>query len=570
MTLAHSLLPPKVVDHVPALTIGSYEPQRGPAPLHVRAVAAVTAGRFATFIWRWRRLGDAAWQIAAANPASDPDHTFIFSDPGPYEISLRGEGPEGTDETVRQRIVTVEAAAPPPEPERPALPSYADFLWVEGPEVDAAYLTRDRRPPSPADIRHTAWRRLIEGWTHENILHDIRGEPLDGGRPGGRPGPPPPPVPPGDTARLTTVGTTFRRPDGSIWKWRGVTAFTALQDFLNGRDLSSFAAWTRSIDASVWRSFGMWSLTNFDVRVDRDRYYRGLDDLLAWMSSHGLYLHFVAFTDQTSVSPIRLSESEQDEHLRRVIDVCRPHPNVFLEVVNEDWNNGVIAARFPADWFRGVLSTRSAWLDGQNPSVAGSLLDWTTEHTPRGPGIEWTRKAKHLLETARQGLGDYPPTGKPAVSGEPMGVAEVAQEGRRSNVPREFADYFAVIELFAAGGNIHGDGENLQRCNVPGPQSQACCEAVRDVWRAGIPTDAASDGQYTRGGLSDCPLEHRDRFVDGGEDRGGSLRTFAMLLGSRATAVVVQPGDQWDARARNGWRIVDRRGPQQQIIFLER
>lgn len=58
------------------------------------------------------------------------------------------------------------------DPERYAAPTYDDFLGVEGPQVDTAYRQRDGGVTS-GDVRHTAWRRFVEGWTHRGILADI-------------------------------------------------------------------------------------------------------------------------------------------------------------------------------------------------------------------------------------------------------------------------------------------------------------------------------------------------------------------------------------------------------------
>jgi hypothetical protein len=214
---------------------------------------------------------------------------------------------------------------------------------------------------------------------------------------------------------------------------------------------------------------------------------------------------------------------------------------------------------------------RSAFPDGETPLFVGSVLDATTEHTPRT--FDWPRKAKNLLETARLGLiGNYPGSGKPALAGEPIGIHEFDIFGKRSADPRAHADYAAVVELYGAGMVLHGDWDNLQRCIVPGPQAQRCAEAVRDVWAAGIPADAAAGGTYTRGGLNECPLEHVDRFDDAGHEvrPDGALRTFAMLQGTKATCVIVSPGAHHQIRPRVGYRVLTVRGPHGQIVELER
>jgi hypothetical protein len=77
----------------------------------------------------------------------------------------------------------------PPTPPAPApvkpLPDYAQFVTVESWEVAAAYQQRTGHGPAISDQYHTAYRRLVERWTHRDILHDIKGEPLQDGGPGG-------------------------------------------------------------------------------------------------------------------------------------------------------------------------------------------------------------------------------------------------------------------------------------------------------------------------------------------------------------------------------------------------
>jgi hypothetical protein len=361
--------------------------------------------------------------------------------------------------------------------------------------------------------------------------------------------------------RLSTSGVSFLA-DGQSWKYRAVTAFTALQDRFVENDLGDFLTWAVALGANTVRVFGMWSVTGFDPRAYTD-YYDLLDNTCILLADWGLRLHFVAFTDQVWGSSVLMSEAEQNAHMLKVNEVLRAHDNSFMEPVNEDWKNGGFAGRFPREWFDGVLATRSSWEDGNTPLECGSVLDFTTEHTPRGS--QWERKAKNLLETSRLGIGDFPPTDKPAIAGEP--------ERLQNATPRQYADYVAVAELFASGACLHGDGDTLQRCRIPA--DQGVTQAVAAVWADPPPADLAAVGEYSRGqkdGQGTCPLVHRDRYDDDGRlvDDSGALRTFAMLAGGRATAVVVSPGAGWRLEPRNGWRLVRQYGPHGQLVDLER
>jgi len=121
---------------------------------------------------------------------------------------------------------------------------------------------------------------------------------------------------------------------------------------------------------------------------------------------------------------------------------------------------------------------------------------------------------------------------------------------------------------------MHGDDENLQFCRRPGPNAQACADAIREIQQCGLPLDGLSNGQYIRGGpdISDFPMVHRDRYDDGEReiDPSGALRSFGVKQGNRATALIVKAGPLWWPEADHGWRITRQYGPHGQCLDLER
>lgn len=375
--------------------------------------------------------------------------------------------------------------------------------------------------------------------------------------------PPSPPVtPPSALVPLTIQGTTFRRPDGTIWKYRAVTAFSAFQDFLAGRDLAPYAAWTRSVGGNAWRVFYTWTITGFNPvkQLGAVTLRNELEHFRAWMDAQGLYSHNVAWCDQDpdpkKGSLVVLSQGDRDLLLDTIVGVMQGRK---VEVMNEAYQNGgyAMSGAPSPERFHGTLAMRSAVRDGEDPRLAGSLLGMTTQHDPRDD--EWPRKAKNVLETTVQGIGTIPPTKQPGVGGEPMGIFEQDIPGSRTANASDVADYYAVAELFGAGACLHGDGTTLQRCTLPGPNAQRCAEWAKAA-REAIPADAQL-GSYTRGGLDDCPIEHDDALA---------LRTFFMLQGNRATGVVVRPQPGWEPRARNGWSLARVAGPNGHIITLTR
>jgi len=64
------------------------------------------------------------------------------------------------------------APAPTPAPS-PTLPSYHQFVDLESWVVEAAYKKRTGHGPAISDMYHHAYRRLVEGWTHQEILTAI-------------------------------------------------------------------------------------------------------------------------------------------------------------------------------------------------------------------------------------------------------------------------------------------------------------------------------------------------------------------------------------------------------------
>lgn len=350
-------------------------------------------------------------------------------------------------------------------------------------------------------------------------------------------------------------GTTFRREDGSIWKYRPATGFTAFQDFLNGRDLDPYVRWVRSVGCNGLRVFHTWVVTDFCPlrNLGREALQRELLEFRKWADARAMFLHNVAFCDQVNGSSVLMSSADQDIHLECLRVAMQGR---MLEAVNEDWKNGQIASRFRPEQFTGTFGTRSSWQDGENPSVCGSVLDFTTEHNPRDN--EWPRKAKNMLETSVQGIGSFPATRRPAVCGEPIAIFHSEKPERTTN-DTDVADYFATAELFSAGACLHGDGSELQRCIVPDDRTTQLALAAK-AGREAVPVDAQL-GSYTRGYLDDCPLVHDD---------AKALRTFGMIQGDRATMVVVRPTADWRLETRAGWKVSEQRGLDGHVILVTR
>lgn len=84
------------------------------------------------------------------------------------------------------------------------VPTYDEFVTVESWDVERAYQESRGHPPAISDMYHNAYRRLVEGWSHENILRDIKGQSISNG-----PAPmmPPAPSPPPTSEPTSLPGT---------------------------------------------------------------------------------------------------------------------------------------------------------------------------------------------------------------------------------------------------------------------------------------------------------------------------------------------------------------------------
>lgn len=108
--------PPPAPPQIPKVTISSYLPTSGPAPLRVRAVAVITEGKAnaKSFLWSWRKIGG-VWSKPVSgnglNPVTDTDHHFTFTVAGEFEIRVQITDLTGkiTDTTRTPRKVTVTA-----------------------------------------------------------------------------------------------------------------------------------------------------------------------------------------------------------------------------------------------------------------------------------------------------------------------------------------------------------------------------------------------------------------------------------------------------------------------------
>lgn len=235
----------------------------------------------------------------------------------------------------------------------------------------------------------------------------------------------------------------------------------------------------------------------------------------------------------------------------------------FIEISNEPFKNlpggGVRAHALGKKWqgrFPNLLIASGAGdgdiAAGDFAALAAMTLDYCTTHD-HARGHEWPRKMKDALEI-RWGL-----TGQildvPVVMDEPIGAAEVAEPGRRSATPEDFAWGAAVLALQGPGGTFHSsDGIESRPF---GPTTKRCAEEWTAAMRWAGPN--AQAWTYSAGHLASCPIEHDDAW---------SLRTFAQISGGMAQVVVVRPTPAWTLRPKPGWTVLGTQGPGGTLISV--
>jgi hypothetical protein len=137
----------------------------------------------------------------------------------------------------------------------------------------------------------------------------------------------------------------------------------------------------------------------------------------------------------------------------------------------------------------------------------------------------------------------------PAVSNE---TKRPDEDGYRE---QNYFDAAANGALLCAGAVFHSqEGKASQPF---GPATSVCASAWVRGARA-VPL-RYQHGRYTRGGLGDCPIVHKDEWAS---------RTHVRILGgNEACCSVPQRNDKWRLIPQGGWRVVRQ---EESVIELQR
>jgi hypothetical protein len=271
-------------------------------------------------------------------------------------------------------------------------------------------------------------------------------------------------------------------PDGTTFRWRGVTAFALLEQIAHGReaDAVAYLRWTRDTGFNLVRVLAM---ANTLFRLSPDQGRQHLPRLLTLAAEHGLYVEVVALAD---TAHYRLTRDSLRAQVAAIGAIAAAHDNCIVQVANEHYHPSQtrdvhdpavlrdLARLLPPQ----VLHTESAAAEDTAVEPQGQFI---TRHLSRSgsPAAMAARVAELGVLSVR--------TGKPVVDDEPIGAGERSVPGRRLAEPDAFrAISMKEREAGLAGGTFHC--EDCMYARIPGPVQRSCAQA----WMEGAGVSAPS------------------------------------------------------------------------------
>lgn len=279
---------------------------------------------------------------------------------------------------------------------------------------------------------------------------------------------------------LTISGTRFLKADGSVFPWRGISAFRLVEFVAHGREAEAdaYLVWAASKKLTVVRVFamadGVFQLTPADGQ-------HALPRLLEMAQRRGVYVEVVAFTG-TAVIKV-----DMPQFVRSIGAICARYPNALLELANEPGHpTQSRTVHDPA-----YLESLARLVPRQVPVSLGSVEygdgyaagTYVTWHSPRTP--DWHRRTSDGAALLRKFK-------RPVVSDEPIGAADAAVPGRRDNDPARFREAAEAARRAGLGITFHYDGGVQAK---PLTKIEAAC---LDAWLAGLNGERPGAGRGAR------------------------------------------------------------------------
>jgi len=367
--------------------------------------------------------------------------------------------------------------------------------------------------------------------------------------------PQPEPTPGTEYGPLHIEKPTIRDEDGLCWQWRGFTDFLLFYRFLTGVNIDPYLDERIALGANLLRVLSMVAWDECEPRfypVNFPDYYTRLRQFTDRLAARGVRCELTIFADAQIVMP---DQDQRTQHLTDCLTALTNSWNTVVEICNEPFKN------LPGGSPEAIELARQA--QGHGVLVASGeyeswppapCADWGNTHCDRTD--DWPRKCKDLKDRTDES------DNTPWVGDEPMGAAEVSDPGRRDANPDNHAWYASGAQMFGPGATFHCD-DGIHSRTPMGPQQMACAKAFFEALRW-TPKEALL-WPYQRGdmgseaGIGNMPILHDDAKAS---------RTYCKGNGSQEWCIAIQCTDEWEAIARDGWRIVSQ--PRRGFIYLEK
>ena len=270
------------------------------------------------------------------------------------------------------------------------------------------------------------------------------------------------------SGHLRVSGTRFLKPDGSVFQWRGISAFRLVEFVAHGRekDAEAYLRWAASKRLNVVRVFAM---ADGIFQLTPDDGLRALPRLLEMARTHGVYVEVVAFTGTSVITVDRAA------FVKAIAVICARHPNALLELANEPGHPTQATQMHDPAHLQSLLPlvpkevpVALGSVEYHDGFAAGTYVTW---HSPRGS--DWVKQIE-------EGAALRKKFQKPVINDEPIGAADAAVPGRRDSDPARFRAAAAAMRRAGIGATFHYDGGIQTR--MPTKGELACL----DAWLAGL------------------------------------------------------------------------------------
>ena len=283
--------------------------------------------------------------------------------------------------------------------------------------------------------------------------------------------------------RLHAQGTMFLDAKDRRWIWKGFSDFTLFQRVLDGQNIDALLQERQGLGVNTLRVFCMYDggLGRFHPR-DYPRYDAQMQEFINRLGVLGLRMEWVVLADCQRVMP---DVGEQRAFVEQVVNRCRGWTNCFVSLGNEWPQNGWNPDDFTKPTGGGVplFSFGSNLGDSVPPRLAES--DYREWHGRRDWPKVWQSSDDMVFVAHGWQEDDHGwhqvALWAPTVHDEPIGFAEVGQDGRRSDDP-DLARTLALSSLaYGAGATFHCDAG--VRGELMGPRQRLCAQVFFDELR---------------------------------------------------------------------------------------